>query len=232
MDHQALDRLLREAYAARPLSRSEKRAISSAVAEVASDPADLAVARHALFDLAREVADDAKPAVLLDWLEDMVKLLDPAADAAAPVRTMAFFSPGDDCRSAIVAALRNARRAVDICVFTISDDYLSEEIIATHRRNVTVRIITDDDKTFDSGNDIRRLSRAGVPVRIDDDPDHMHHKFALFDGKLLLTGSYNWTRSAAEKNAENILQTDAQNALTAFSQQFDTLWSRMPDYSA
>jgi phosphatidylserine/phosphatidylglycerophosphate/cardiolipin synthase-like enzyme len=229
MDHSALDRLLREAYAARPLSRSEKRAITAAVEDLGGETADLAVIRHAVFDLARREAAAEKPEVLLEWLEDMVKILDPG-DGAPAVHTLVFFSPGDDCRHAIVAALRNARSSADLCVFTISDDYLSEQILAAHKRRVAVRIITDDDKALDSGSDIGRLHRAGIPVKIDDDPDHMHHKFAVFDGKLLLTGSYNWTRSAAERNAENILQTDAPAAVSAFAEQFAALWQRMPAY--
>ncbi len=52
-------------------------------------------------------------------------------------------------------------------------------------------------------------------VKVDDVPGggahglsgHMHHKFALFDGGRLLTGSYNWTRGAAETNYENVIDT-------------------------
>ena len=71
-----------------------------------------------------------------------------------------------------------------------------------------MRIISDDDKQFDEGSDIHALREAGVPLRIDDSPFHMHHKFALVDGAWLLNGSFNWTRSASVNNEENLLVTD------------------------
>ena len=55
-----------------------------------------------------------------------------------------------------------------------------------------------------------RLARSGIAVAFDSSPHHMHHKFAIFDLTRLLTGSYNWTRSAAESNEE----------------EFDILWGR------
>jgi phosphatidylserine/phosphatidylglycerophosphate/cardiolipin synthase-like enzyme len=44
-----------------------------------------------------------------------------------------------------------------------------------------------------------------------------HHKFAIFDGKTLLNGSYDWTRSAFTKNEENVLVTDKVHWVEGFS---------------
>jgi phosphatidylserine/phosphatidylglycerophosphate/cardiolipin synthase-like enzyme len=58
-------------------------------------------------------------------------------------------------------------------------------------------------------------------------PAHMHHKFALFDGKRLMSGSFNWTRSASEQNEENLIVTPDQTLVAAFSARFEMLWRRM-----
>ena len=55
----------------------------------------------------------------------------------------------------------------------------------------------------------------------------MHHKFALFDARLLLTGSYNWTRGAADSNEENIVVTPDAHLVRSFSTAFDDLWKRL-----
>jgi phosphatidylserine/phosphatidylglycerophosphate/cardiolipin synthase-like enzyme len=163
--------------------------------------------------------------VVIDWLEGAIKSLLPRPPEDA--RTAAArFSPGHECLRAIVGELQRAARAIDVCVFTITDDRIVEEILATHRRGVRVRIVTDDDKSLDLGSDVDRMSRAGIEVRMDATPDHMHHKFAIFDHERLVTGSYNWTRSAAEHNHENVVITDERALVVAFERTFDRLWDR------
>ena len=116
---------------------------------------------------------------------------------------------------------------MDICVFTISDNLISEEIAACHHRGVRVRIITDNDKMEDRGSDIYQLSRAGVDIRIDRTSHHMHHKYMVVDQGYALTGSYNWTRSAAEHNEENVLVSNDPEIILAYQRKFDELWPQM-----
>lgn len=183
--------------------------------------------RNRAFDMARELMA-TQPDTRLDalrWLEQVVKTLDVVADVRQTVSS-AYFAPGDACLRKLRELLRTAKRSVDICVYTVSDDRLAEEVLAGHRRGVTVRLISDNDKKFDEGSDVLRLRDAGVPVRIDDSPFHMHHKFALFDGRLLANGSFNWTRSATTSNEENLVVTDDANLVRSFAAQFETLWAR------
>ena len=117
-----------------------------------------------------------------------------------------------------------ARASVDICVFTITDNRIAEAIEKAHRRRVQIRVISDDDKAMDAGSDIERLDRSGISVRVDKSEHHMHHKFAIFDKRQLLSGSYNWTRSAALYNDENFLITSDPELLKAYTRMFDKLW--------
>jgi phosphatidylserine/phosphatidylglycerophosphate/cardiolipin synthase-like enzyme len=55
----------------------------------------------------------------------------------------------------------------------------------------------------------------------------MHHKFMIADLHTLITGSYNWTLSAARYNHENILLTREANVIKSFSSEFDKLWNEM-----
>ena len=147
------------------------------------------------------------------------------------ITSHAFFSPGDDCLNAIIACMDAAEESIKICVFTISDDRISDAIMQAHRRGVAIRIITDNDKLHDLGSDIRELAARGLEVRIDKTRNHMHHKFAIFDEVRVLTGSYNWTRSAALYNHENILITDNPSIVQDFSEEFDRLWKDMMRYN-
>jgi phosphatidylserine/phosphatidylglycerophosphate/cardiolipin synthase-like enzyme len=136
------------------------------------------------------------------------------------------FSPGDDCPSAIMTQIEGTQRSLDVCVFTITDDRITSTILDAHRRGVRVRIITDNDKAHDEGSDVGRLSRAGIEVREDDSPFHMHHKFAVFDGRMMLTGSYNWTRGAARNNQENLVVSSDPRLIAPFEREFSLLWAR------
>lgn len=142
--------------------------------------------------------------------------------------SQAFFSPGTTCVQEIVRQFQQAKRTADVCVFTITDDRITRAIIAAHQRGVNVRVLTDDEKSRDLGSDIRRLVDAGITCKMDiGNPAHMHHKFAIFDGKLLLNGSFNWTRSASENNEENLIITPDPVLVQAFAARFEYLWEHL-----
>ena len=208
------------------LTRSERRALSAVLKDIQPAETELDVYRHEAFDLAREaMASTLDQNAVVNWLEDVMRLLKPAKEGGKAVSSEAHFSPGNSCRSRIRSLLRQSRSSADICVFTITDNEISDIIAETHHRGVRVRIITDDDKSGDTGSDVERLAEIGIEVRIDRSPYHMHHKFALFDDSILLCGSYNWTRSAAEKNEENIIVMNDTNLVKSFKTAFAELWA-------
>lgn len=141
-----------------------------------------------------------------------------------------FFSPGEECRRAIIEQLNQSVSSIKICVFTISDDLITDIIIARHNFGIDVKIITDNDKCYDEGSDIDKLHRCGIEIKVDKTSYHMHHKFAIIDNKIALTGSYNWTRSAALYNHENIVFTSDKGIVKDFKGEFDKLWEQMEEY--
>lgn len=225
MDFDALDRSLRESAQDFTLDAGEKLQLRELGQQL--DAARVRFLRNRAFDIAREtmLATPAETLDVLRWLEQVMKTLD-AANEAAPVVSSAYFSPGDTCLRRLRDLMRGCKATLDICVFTIADDRLTDAILECHARGVQVRVVSDNDKQHDSGSDIARLRDRGVPVRLDDAPYHMHHKFALVDGCVLANGSFNWTRSATEKNDENLVVTDDANLVRVFGLQFDKLWQQ------
>ena len=221
------------------LSRNERRVLMDQLGKRELSLEAQAELRRLACMLARESLTETDAQTTVDWLSDVIKTIDRAArgelagtssgSRAATVTATAFFSPGEECRRAVIGQLRHARSAIDICVFTITDDMIAREIIEAHRRGVPVRLLTDNDKSQDSGSDIHQLRKAGVPVRVDQSDYHMHHKFALFDRVRLLNGSYNWTRSAARHNEENLVLCSDASLMTAFSELFESLWAKWSD---
>src|SRR5262245_16434988 len=151
----------------------------------------------------------------------------PVAPVGSDPPAVALFSPGDACLRQIVHRFARARQTVEVCVFTITDDRITRALLDAHRRGVQLRVLTDNDKALDRGSDIEEIGRAGVPVKVDRTPYHMHHKFAIFDRTRLINGSYNWTRGAAECNLENLIDTADPNLVAAFLVQFEELWQKL-----
>ena len=222
----ALTEILASTLSDGRLTRSERQALRQVLETSAPDARALARTRQAVFEAARDALDVHPAPHVLAWLEDVLKVTLPAEDAAlAPRVAEAHFSPGEACREAILRQLADATRTVELCVFTITDDRIADAVIDTHQRGVGIRLITDDLKREDRGSDVDRMARAGISVRTDLSEAHMHHKFALFDRARLLTGSYNWTRSAFLENQENVLVTDEPRLVRAFSDAFESLWT-------
>jgi len=217
---------LRKTLVDQRLSRSEKKALKTLVA--AASPADLPRLRSIAFEVAKRELDESKRTKnVIEWLEEVMKTLLPDDAMEAAPTSGAYFSPGAEPLQKIRGLLAAAQERVEICVFTITDDRITKEVLACHRRGVDLRVITDDDKSFDRGSDIQRLREAGVPLRVDRSEHHMHHKFALFDRRELLTGSYNWTRSAANFNQENVVVTRDPRLVSAFASMFDAFWASL-----
>ena len=224
MNQVALLQWLEQSFSDQRLDNDEKSELRQLAGEVS--PELRRFLRNRAFDLVRDAlaANQSEGLDGLRWLEQVIRTLD--ASEVEPAMSEAHFSPGNACRGAIQDRLHQARQSVDICVFTLSDDRISEAVLKTHQRGITVRIISDNDKINDEGSDVAFLQRQGVPVRIDRSPYHMHHKFALFDQHVLLNGSFNWTRSASDQNEENIVLTSDPALVKAFAARFESLWER------
>ena len=207
------------------LSKEEKRTLKELVADQPLHAAEINIIRNKIFEIASQKAKSENFQFVLEWVKGTMAVLQtPFPDLDS------YFSPGDTCRNAITKQISTARQDLLVCVFTISDDLITESLISAHRRGVDIRLITDNEKSFDKGSDIAQLAREGIALRMDTSPNHMHHKFMVIDQHSVLTGSYNWTRGAARFNHENIIITKDPTTVRAFTHEFDKLWPTMAPY--
>lgn len=227
-DSRELEDHLRRSFADRKLTRDERdefeRLFQAAVPDRHVRDRILALA----FALFRESLSEPEDREASEWLKRVVRATlpkpsSPIPDADESVAEVCF-SERHDCAKRLAHLFHASRETVDICVFTITHDLITEAIERAVRRGVQVRLVSDDVKATDTGSDIERLGQAGVAVRTDRSPHHMHHKFAIFDGRLLLTGSFNWTRGAAMNNAENFVLLSDRRLIRQFQDEFELLW--------
>ena len=207
-------------------SKEEKRSLKEIVSRTALNPDQLNFLRSKVYELANEKATETNYRFILEW----IKQANSALTLKPRETSEALFSPGESCRTAIIQQIDRAVSRLNICVFTISDDKITNAIVTAHQRGVDIKVITDNDKSLDLGSDIDRMAGSGIVIKMDNTSNHMHHKFMVADEKIVLTGSYNWTQSAARFNHENIILTSEAGVVKSFLSQFDKLWNEMDDY--
>ena len=206
------------------LSRGERRAIRALLADDPITPQARAAVRRQLIDAVGKRVRDPRDRKLITWLGDVLALIDADASGSGNPEARAWFGPDDGLADILVTSLAAAQESIDAAVFTITDDRVAGTLLARHRAGVRVRILTDNDKAWDKGSDIRRLAAQGIPVVMDDTPHHFHHKFAVLDGRRLLNGSYNWTRSGDRYNHENLMLTTDPRLVGKYVQAFEEMW--------
>ena len=146
----------------------------------------------------------------------------PTQHATMPQNMAVYFTPGTECEDRIIAEISQST-TIDIAVYSITNTKIANAIIAAHRRGARVRIVTDRTMTGHKSSMIYELSAAGIPVRTNRRHKIEHNKFAVFDNRRMVTGSYNWTSTATKYNSENciFLPHPAQE----YSKRFEVLWS-------
>ena len=143
-----------------------------------------------------------------------------------PIIQEVIFFPNEQNQLKVINMITQAKKNLDVCMFTMTNDKLYKAVLEAKKNGVNVRIITDDECVKQLGSDIYKLVINGVPVKTDDNAQfHMHHKFVVIDCKVILTGSFNWTVQAVKNNNENVLMLYNYNIAMEYTMEFERLWN-------
>jgi phosphatidylserine/phosphatidylglycerophosphate/cardiolipin synthase-like enzyme len=116
-----------------------------------------------------------------------------------------YFSPKGGCTQAIVDNLNWAEKYIRVQAYSFTSKPIADALIAAHKRGVNVKVLLDKSQLHGKGSKLDLLVQAGVPVMIDKKHAIAHNKIMIIDGVTVLTGSFNFTNAAEDKNAENLL---------------------------
>ena len=126
-------------------------------------------------------------------------------EAATQGDIAVFFSPKGGCAAACVREIASATKSIRIQAYSFTNKEIAKAVVDAHNRGVDVIVVLDksnEKETYSAGT---FLFNAGVPVWIDAKHAIAHNKIIIIDGKVLLTGSFNFTSQAENSNAENLL---------------------------
>lgn len=138
-----------------------------------------------------------------------------------------YFTPGSACENRIITEIGAAHK-IDIAVYSITNPKITDAIISAHLRGAKIRIITDRTMSQHPSSHIRNLSAIGITIQTNHGHKIEHNKFAVFDNRRIVTGSYNWTHNASAHNSENCIFLDIMT--TEYTKRFDYLWQIYDQY--
>jgi phosphatidylserine/phosphatidylglycerophosphate/cardiolipin synthase-like enzyme len=143
------------------------------------------------------------------------------------------------------AQLGGARRRIDMSLFVFSAQNLADALGRLRARGVRIRLLADPGfahRSFSEVLDLLAISQPDHRCRLEagNRPwsqalegvgtprlapgDKLHHKFAVLDGRRVITGSFNWSPSAAHQNDETLLRLDSPLLARHFQAEMDRLW--------
>jgi phosphatidylserine/phosphatidylglycerophosphate/cardiolipin synthase-like enzyme len=119
--------------------------------------------------------------------------------------TRVCFSPHGGCTEAIVKELDNARSEILMEAYSFTSKEIASAILKAHKRGVHVEIILDKSNLSSRYSSGDFTSHMGITTYINAAYAIAHNKIMIIDREIVITGSFNFTKAAEEKNAENLL---------------------------
>jgi phosphatidylserine/phosphatidylglycerophosphate/cardiolipin synthase-like enzyme len=120
-------------------------------------------------------------------------------------QTQVCFSPGGGCTDAIVDQIDNTKTEILVQAYSFTSASIAKALINAHKRGVKIEVILDKSQRKERYTSATFLVNSGIPTYIDDKHAIAHNKIMIMDREIVITGSFNFTKAAEEKNAENLL---------------------------
>lgn len=144
--------------------------------------------------------------------------------ASVTANISVYFSPHDPCDQIVIKELLAAKHEVHIAIYSLTKKDIADAIARLKGRGVTVHMVVDYQQAAGRNSLDEYLISKNIALVRDKHSGLMHNKFAVIDGKTVLTGSYNWTNGATYKNDENLVVIRSSEAAKIYNTEFVRLW--------
>jgi phosphatidylserine/phosphatidylglycerophosphate/cardiolipin synthase-like enzyme len=116
-----------------------------------------------------------------------------------------YFSPKGGCAQAVIDVVSSAKSQVLVMAYSFTYDPIVKALMDAHARGIDVELVFDRANEVDLRSDMPRCIESGMKVLVDAEHAIAHNKLMIVDKKVIVTGSFNFTRQAEDANAENLL---------------------------
>lgn len=144
-----------------------------------------------------------------------------ASGTVTSKNTRVYFSPCGGCTEAVVNALAAAKTSILVQAYSFTSAPIAKALVDAHRRGVKIQVILDKSNRTANYSSADFVAHAGIPTFIDDKHAIAHNKIMVIDERIVITGSFNFTKAAEEHNAENLLVIDDAALALRYTQNWE-----------
>jgi len=151
----------------------------------------------------------------------------PSADPGPKnARVESYFTPGDPVDRVVASRIDAATRTVHVAAYLFTNRRIAAALGRAAKRGVAVELVADASQ-FQSGGmpRLRELDRAGVRIWLREGLAAFHHKVVIVDAATtaatVVTGSFNFTQAAQDRNAENLVVIESREVAARFLADFE-----------
>ena len=123
------------------------------------------------------------------------------------------FSPSGGATDAVVKAIGEAKKTIKVQAYSFTSTPIAKALLSAKTKGVDVQIILDKSQESEQYSSLKFFTNNNIPVKIDSDFQIAHNKVIIIDDVNVVTGSFNFTKSAEKNNAENVLIIRGNNEL-------------------
>jgi len=154
----------------------------------------------------------------------------PETTALLPDNIQLCFTPAEKCTPVILQEIALAKDTIYVQAYGFSSPAITDALIEAHKRGVEVNILLDKSNLKDSWSKMQELIDSGIEVTIDKLSGIAHNKVMIIDSQKTITGSFNFTRSAETRNAENVIVIDDETIANRYIQNWISRKSNASEY--
>jgi phosphatidylserine/phosphatidylglycerophosphate/cardiolipin synthase-like enzyme len=140
-----------------------------------------------------------------------------------------FFSPEDDFRDKLIALIDGATFNIYFMIYVFTNQDIADALIRARDRGVIVKGVFDESFNVNQYSKYDYLKSKGLDVKLDGNSFLLHDKVMIFDGRIVVTGSYNFTNAANNDNAENSLVIDNTEIYQKYEDEFFKIYDEGKD---
>lgn len=137
----------------------------------------------------------------------------------------------------LIRSIRHEKESIRVAVYCLMHRGISKALIDAKKKGVSVEVVVDP-FSVKSRAPLKKMAEAGIPIYVwNSSPiattsklgiprsrkSLMHHKFCVFGGDKVWTGSFNFTFDAATNHRENVVVIGNAHVAEKYLKEFEDL---------